>query len=231
MLNIMGKAKTAAGSAARIAAVKVAPSVASTWVRAVLERAIDGVGPIQPASVAADTKLLKHDGAVEAAVTGSIRSHTAVAGAEGFVTNVGGLVTLAAAIPANVAGLALIKCHLVAGVAHLRGYELDDPRVRNAVLACMLGRETTRALIKAERLPSTPMAIATAPAADPMLDERVAREVTTTLVTSVTGRRIATVAGRRVPLLGGAIGATGDALSTYQVGTYAAEELRDRRLV
>lgn len=230
MLADMAKARSAAGSAARTAAVAVAPSIASGWVRSVLENAIDGIGPIQPAAVAADAKLLKHDGVVEEAVASSIRTHTALAGAEGFVTNVGGVAMLAVAMPVNVTGLALVKCHLVAGLAHLRGYDLADPRVRNAVLACMLGRETVLALVKAERLPSTPMAIATAPAPDPALGERVAREVTTELVTSVTGRRVATLVGRRVPLLGGAIGATGDGLSTYLVGTYAAEELRDRRL-
>ena len=63
------------------------------------------------------------------------------AGAQGFVTNLGGLVTAAVTIPANITGLALIECRMIAGIAHLRGYDLDDPRVRNAILVCMLGED------------------------------------------------------------------------------------------
>ena len=64
------------------------------------------------------------------------------AGAQGFVTNLGGLVTAAVAIPTNVSGLALIECRMVAGIAHLRGYDLDHPNVRDAILLCMLGEDT-----------------------------------------------------------------------------------------
>ena len=90
-----------------------------------------------------------------------------LAGAQGFLTNIGGLVTMTVTIPANVSGLALLQAHMVGGIAHLRGYDLADPRVRNAVLACMLGGDSVTSLIKAKKLPSSPMAIATAPAYDP----------------------------------------------------------------
>lgn len=230
MLASMGKTSAVAGNTARSAVVAATPHIASSWVRSVLESAIDGVGPVPPAAVAADAALLRHDGQVEEAVAASIRTHTALASAEGFVTNIGGVAVLAVAAPVNVTGLALIKCHLVAGIAHLRGYDLEDPRVRNAILTSMLGRDTVEALITAKKLPSTPMAIATAPADDPELADRIGRAVTTDLVTSVTGRRVATMVGRRIPLLGGAIGATGDALSTYLVGVYASQELPERRL-
>ena len=41
---------------------------------------------------------------------------------------------MALTIPTNITGLALIQCRMIAGIAHLRGYDLDDPRVRNAIL-------------------------------------------------------------------------------------------------
>lgn len=229
MLGAMGVGKSASRTAARVVANKAAPSLAAGFVRAVLERAIDGVGPIRPAAKSANAALVHHDGRVEEAVSALIGSHTAMAGAEGFVTNLGGVMVVALTLPANVTGLALIKCHLIAGIAHLRGYDLSDPRVRNAILACMLGRDTVTAMIRSKRLPTTPMAIATAPVNDPSLDELIAKAVTTELVGQVTGRRIAATIGRRVPLLGGAVGATGDGLGTYLVGRYTADELRDRR--
>jgi hypothetical protein len=151
-----------------------------------------------------------------------------VAGAQGFLTNLGGLLTATIAIPANISGLALLQCHLVAGIAHLRGYDLADGRVRNAVLACLLGEDTVGDLVRSGSLPATPMGMATSPVHDPGLDQRIAREVMTELFGRVGGRRMATSVARRVPLLGGGIGAVSDGWSTYRVGRYAERELRPR---
>lgn len=204
---------------------KFAPALTSGYVREILERAIDGTGPIRSAAASADARLVASEGDVENAIESAIAQHVRYAGMQGFATNLGGGVTLAVAIPTNITGLALLQCHLVAVVAHLRGYDLDDPRVRNAILACLLGGD----LVKKGKLPSAPMAIATSPVHDPGLDDSIGRIVTTELIAKVTGRRAALVVGRRIPLLGGGVGAATDAYSTHQIGTYAAEQLKDRR--
>jgi hypothetical protein len=151
-----------------------------------------------------------------------------MAGAQGFVTNLGGLVTLAAAIPLNLTGLALLQSRLVAGIAHLRGYDLQDPRVRNAVLLCTLGEDTVRSLVKDKKVPGTPMVVATAPTHDPSLDAVVAAEVTSALVSRVVGRHAATTVVRRVPVAGGIWGGSADAYGTYKIGRYAARQLKQR---
>jgi uncharacterized protein (DUF697 family) len=211
------------------AGAKLAPTVASGYVRVVLDRAIDGLGPLRSAASSADTKLVDADGDVEKAVQSLIRMHTSLAGVQGFVTNLGGLATAAVAVPANVAGVTVVQCHLVAGIAHLRGYDLDDPRVRNAILACMLGEDAVKDLVKSHRLPSSPMALATSPVHDPVLDETLSKEVTSELIGRTAGRRAVTLIGRRVPFLGGAVGGSSDAYATWQIGAYAARELRERR--
>jgi hypothetical protein len=224
----MGMGSTAARGLAPLAR-RAAPRFTSGYVREVLERAIDGVGPVRGAARAADAKLVAHDGDVAAAIKALTWSHVRMAGVEGFATNVGGLVTLAVSVPANITGLALLQCHLVAGIAHLRGYDLDDPRVRNAVLVCLLGEDTVRSLVKKKKLPGGPMLLATSPVHDPQLDELIATEVTTELLGKVGGRRMALFVGRRIPLLGGGVGAATDAMSTHQIAAFAAEELRPRR--
>ena len=150
------------------------------------------------------------------------------AGAQGFATNLGGLVTAAVAMPANIVGLSLIQCRMVAGIAHLRGYDLDDPRVRNAILAVILGEDDVQRLVKKKLIPAPPMAIATAPAHDPHLDQLMAAEVTSELLTRVAGKRAATLVGRRIPVVGGLIGAGTDGFVTWQIGRYADRELRPR---
>ena len=121
---------------------ELAPGMTTLFVRESLVRAIEGVGPLPPAAKAADKQLREQKGDVERAIHEVIENNVRLAGAQGFVTNLGGLMTAAVAIPANITGLALIQCRMVAGIAHLRGYDLADPKVRNAILVCLLGEET-----------------------------------------------------------------------------------------
>lgn len=207
---------------------KLAPDLTTGFVREALQRAIQGVGPLPGARAAAEKQLAEQRGDAEAAVREIIENHVALAAAQGFATNIGGLVTAAVTIPANISGLAVIQARMVAGIAHLRGYDVDDPRVRNAILACLLGEDSVRSLVRRKRLPAPPMALATAPTHDPDLDRFIAAEVATELVTKVAGKRVASTVGRRVPVLGGMIGAGADGFSTWQVGRYAAGELRPR---
>lgn len=217
-------------TAASKAANKFLPDMASGYVRAVLDKAIDGIGPLRSAAAAANAKLVDENGDVEAAISKVIRRHVAMAGAQGFVTNLGGLIALPIAIPANVAGVTTVQTHLVAVIAHLRGYDLDDPRVRNAILACMLGKSTVARLVKAGKLPTAPMALATAETHDPALDDAIGAHVTSDLIGQATGKRAVTLIAKRLPLMGGIVGGSTDAWDTYQVGKFAAEELKDRRL-
>ncbi len=207
---------------------QIAPGMTTAFVHEALERAIRGVGPLPPAAEAADKQLKEQHGDVERAVHEVIENHVRFAGAQGFVTNLGGLVTLAVTVPANITGLTLLQCRMVAGVAHLRGYDLADMRVHNAILAAVLGEETVLALIKKKKLPGTPMAIATAPAYDSTMDKVMAAQVATAMVTKVAGKRIAITAGKRVPVLGGVIGAGTDAYSTWRVGRYVQREFLPR---
>ncbi len=216
------------GMAPRVA--KAAPDLSARFVHEALRRAVDGVGPLPGAVDGAEKVLAKEHGDVDRAVHAVIEDHVRYAGGQGFATNVGGLVTAALTIPANITGLALIQCRLVASIAHLRGYDLADQRVRNAILACILGEDSIQELVRKKRLPSTPMGMATAPTHDPHLDKVIAAEVASELLTKVAGKRIASTVGRRVPVVGGLFGAGADAYSTWQIGRYADRELLPRTL-
>ena len=167
---------------------------------------------------------------MDRAVHDVIETHVRLSAAQGFVTNLGGIVTMAATVPANISGLALLQCRMVAGIAHLRGYDLDDPRVRNAILLTMLGEDHVRALVKKDKIPGSPMVIATAPTHDPSLDPIIAGEVTSALMSRVVGKRAVKTVARKVPIAGGFYGAGSDGYMTWQVGRYATRELRARGL-
>jgi hypothetical protein len=209
----------------------VAPRVTAGFVHQALERAIRGVGPLDGAAKAADKVREEQKGDVDKAIKELIETHVRLAGAQGFLTNIGGLVTMPVAVPANIAGLALIQCRMVAAIAHLRGYDLDDKRVRSGILASLLGEERMLSMIKKKKLPGTPMAVATAPVYDEHLSTVMANEVAGEMITRMAGKRIAFTVGRRVPVVGGLIGAGTDGFSTWQIGRYVDREFlpRNRR--
>lgn len=205
------------------------PGAAGGVLRRVLEVAIDGFGKVPGAKAAAARQLEKHGGSVEDAVDGIIDFHVGLASAQGFVTNIGGLATLPVAVPANLTGVAIVQVRMVAAIAHLRGYDLNDNRVRTALVMCLLGGEQVAKRIVNGKLPTSPLAVATAPVFDRQLDKQVAEEVVGDLLSRISGKNLALMATKRVPLVGGGIGAVMDGLATRQVGRYAMGELVRRR--
>ncbi len=220
--------RVAQGLAPRV--TQVAPTLTAGFVHQALERAIRGAGPLDGAALAAEKQLDEQKGDVKKAIHELVENHVALAAAEGFVTNLGGLVTMTVTVPANITGLALIQCRLVAGIVHLRGYDLEDKRTRTAILASLIGEDRMLALIKKKKLPGTPMALATAPVYDPQLSTVMANEVASELISRVAGKKVASTVARRIPLVGGLVGAGADGFATWQVGRYAGREFLPRNL-
>ncbi len=178
---------------------RIAPGMTAGFVREALDRAIYGVGPLPPAAHAADKQLAEQHGDVDRAVHEVIENHVRYAGAQGFVTNLGGLLTAALTIPANITGLALIQCRMIAGIAHLRGYDLEDPRVRNAILVTILGEDAVNALVKRRRAPGAADGPGHRSPARPQPRRVISVEVATDLISRVAGKRLATTVGRQGP--------------------------------
>jgi uncharacterized protein (DUF697 family) len=207
------------------AAQRFAPQAAAGVLRQILELAIDGYQRFPGAEQLADSKLAKCGGDPQVAIDAVIDQHIRLAGVQGFATGLGGLVTLPVSLPANLTGIAIVQARMVAAIAHLRGYDLDDPRVRTAVITCLLGEDGVTDRLKKASLVSSPLAIATAPVFDPELDRQVAGEVVGELIARISGKKMALTVTRRVPLLGGAVGAGVDGWSTFRIGQFADKSL------
>ncbi|MEL4358789.1 MULTISPECIES: EcsC family protein [unclassified Luteococcus] len=209
-------------------APNIAPGAASTVLRRALDLAIDGVGKVPGAKTTAANALQK-TGSAELAIDQIVKQHVAMAGAQGFLTNLGGLATLAVSIPANVSGVAIVQCRMVAAVAHLRGYDIEDPRVRSAILMCLLGEANAREAIDRRELPSSALAIATAPVHDVALDNTISEKVLANLMGQVGGKRVSLLAGKKIPLVGGGVGAATDGWATWSTGAFAKSQFLNRR--
>lgn len=204
------------------------PEVAGGVLRSIIEFAIDGHQTFPGAKATAGRHLEAH-GDREAAIDALVGQHIGLASAQGFLTSVGGLITMPVGVPANIAGLAAIDVRMIAAIAHLRGYDIDDRRVRSAITLALLGEDDVRRLVSENKLPSTPLVVATAPVHDPRLEAAISERVMGSLAARIGDKHAAVIIVRRIPLVGGGVGAAMDGWITHALGGYARKEFIDRR--
>lgn len=204
---------------------RIAPGFTEGFLQKVLDRAVAGTGPFHGAQAVADEALREAGGDVDAAVEALIGSHVRLAGAQGFLTNIGGLVTMVVTVPANVTGLVMVQLRLHAAIATLRGHDLADPGVRAALLVTLLGHDETEKLVRKKDLPGNARWLASGGDTGPESIRRVAAQVAARLVGALGGKRLASMAGKKVPVLGGLVGAVTDARATRKLGRDAARDL------
>lgn len=117
-------------------------------IQLLLSIGIDGQGPLASAAElahAARASSLTTDEAVA-----SVSRATILRGsAGGFVTGVGGFWALPVALPVNVVEFYVQAARMVAAIAILRGYDVDDPPVRASVLQAIVGTQQDSPLVTA----------------------------------------------------------------------------------
>jgi hypothetical protein len=193
----------------------------------ILGLAISGAGPFKSAAAVAAEVQAKTDG-VEEAVEQFVALHLRLAAASGAVTGLGGLATLAVALPANVLGYFTLAGRLCAGVAHLRGYDLGSPEVRTALLLSMAGADGATEILREAGVKVDKRGVASALRRLPdetlaEINSRIGARLSLTGqftgVVSLTTRVLK--AARIVPLVGAPVGATTDWLAMRSVAAAA----------
>jgi hypothetical protein len=192
-------------------------------VQVLLDAGIDGLGPLRSARELADLAL-RDTRTTEGAVKKMIRSHVVKGGVGGFVTSVGGFVTMPIALPVNVVEFYVGATRMVAGIAALRGYDLDDPQVRSAVLLTLVGSEADEVLAKAGLTGKTGRVVGLVgqqlpPAALLMLNKAIGFRILRGV-----GEKAFARLGRAIPLAGGVVGGGIDVWMMKRIADHALGE-------
>ncbi len=192
-------------------------------VQLLLDAGIDGLGPLKSARELAD--LARRDTRTpEGAVKKIIRSHVVKGGVGGFVTSVGGFVTMPVALPANVVEFYVGATRMVAAIATLRGYDVDDPRVRTAVLLTLVGSDADEVLAKAGLTGGTGKMVGLVgqqlpPAALLILNKAIGFRLLRGF-----GEKAFARLGRGIPLAGGVVGGGIDVWMMKRIADHALGE-------
>ena len=183
------------------------------------DKAVNGIPKLDRAEDLAENYIVKArspEEAIDSLVTWQIGK----AGVAGFVSNVGGVITLPVAIPANVMSVLWIQIRMVAAIAHIRGFNIRSDQVKTLVLACLAGTSTTDVLKDfginvGSKL--TQQAIGKISGATL---RRINQAVGFRLITKA-GTTGAVNLSRIVPFLGGLVGGSIDATITRAIGMAA----------
>jgi hypothetical protein len=192
-------------------------------IQVLLDAGIDGLGPLKSARELADLAL-RDTRTTEGAVKKMIRSHVVKGGVGGFVTSVGGFITMPIALPVNVVEFYVGATRMVAGIAALRGYDLDDPQVRSAVLLTLVGSEADEVLTKAGLTGKTGKVVGLVgqqlpPAALLMLNKAIGFRILRGV-----GEKAFARLGRAIPLAGGVVGGGVDVWMMKRIADHALGE-------
>ena len=188
-----------------------------------LDIGLDGRGPFDSAAqIAAEARREK--GSKEEAINAIARSTMLRGGIGGFVTGLGCFVTMPIALPANVLEFYVQATRMVGAIATLRGYDVQDERIRTAVLLTLVGSKSDDVLKKAGmatgggRLAS--LALKNLPPAALMVANKA---VGFNLMRSVGGKALGRL-GRGVPVAGGFVGGGIDAYMMKKIADHAMKE-------
>ncbi|MFD0206515.1 MULTISPECIES: EcsC family protein [Saccharothrix] len=192
-----------------------------------LKVGINGFGPFKSARQMA-VEALDKGLTPEEAIKHLIRTHVAAAGVQGFATNVGGLITLPVTLPANLTASYLVQTHLIASIAAVHGHDLDSDEVQTAILVCLLGNAGTELLKKAGIKVGSKLTMNLIERIPAQLIREINKRVGFTLLAKYGTSKATVTLVKGVPLVGGVIGGTFDAVTTRAVGAFASRFFTER---
>jgi uncharacterized protein (DUF697 family) len=189
-----------------------------------LEKGLEGAGPLSGARDLAgeyliDTSYASHDERVAALVRWETRKNFTT----GFLTGLGGIVTFPVSIPAALGASWLIQARMSGAIAAIYGHDLDAERVRTGILLSLAGdvaREAMKDLgIGGGEGGLTRRALEQVPGR--VLVE-INKRIGVRLLASAS-QRVLLRFPRAVPVVGGVVGGTLDAVVCRMVGRTARQ--------
>lgn len=192
-------------------------------VNRVLDAGIGGIGPLKSSVELAHEYLA--DGRYadkEESIDSLINWETSKNFSTGFLTGLGGLVTMPVAVPAGLGSAWIIQARLVGAIATIYGHDVAEDRVRTLALISIAGDAGKEAVKKA----GVDLSQRAGKSALSKLPGRVLIEINKKV-----GFRLLTKGGtkgvvnlsRGIPLLGGLVGGTVDALALRAVAKAARQ--------
>lgn len=183
------------------------------------EKSINGIPGTDTAYQLAENFMTKND-STDKAINSLIRWQNTKSVTSGFLTGLGGLITLPVAIPVNIASVTYVQIRMIAAIAHMSGYDLKDDQVKTFVFVCLTGKSASDILKQAGIKAGTALTKQAIKKIPGEIIKSINKAVGFRLVTKFGEKGVVNL-GKTVPLVGGFIGGTVDGVGTNIIGKTA----------
>jgi len=185
------------------------------------EKAINGVAGLDSASELAQS-YMQSDKDRSGQANSLIRWQNTKAGTSGFLSGLGGILTMPVTIPANVASVIFVQMRMIAAIAHIGGHDIRDDRVKALVYACLTGNAAKDILKDIGIVAGTKFTTSAIKKISGETIKIINQKVGFRLVTKFGEKGVINL-GKVVPLVGGIIGANFDSVATNTIGNIARD--------
>ncbi len=151
-----------------------------------------------------------------------IEAQVAKCTTSGFITSLGGLITLPVAIPANVASVLYMQMRMIGAIAIMGGYNLHDDEVQTLVYLCLVKSSITDICKSAGVKITTKVTMSMLKKLPGTILTKINQKVGFRLITKFGTKGVVNLA-KMVPVLGGVVGGAIDLVETRSI----AEKARD----
>ncbi len=183
------------------------------------EKALNGLPGAPDAYELAQNYLRKHS-SIQKSVDALIRTQNTKAATSGFLTGLGGLITLPVAIPANISSVIYVQMRMVAAIAVMGGYDLKDDQVRTLVYVSLAGNSAVDILKQTGINIGKKAAVSTIKKIPGTVIIKINQKVGFRLFTKFGEKGVINLV-KVVPVAGGVVGGVVDLGSTITVGKVA----------
>ena len=187
------------------------------------EKAVGGVGPLSSAEELAleylnDSSYESNDKRVESL----IKWETSKNFSTGFITGLGGFATLPVTIPASLGASWILQARMAAAIARIYGHDLSEDRVKTLILCVIIGQDIKEVCKQAGIKIGTKLTYVAIRKLPGEVLKRINQAVGFRLLTKAGEKGIINLT-KLVPVVGGVVGGTFDAV-TCRITAKAARE-------
>lgn len=186
------------------------------------EQAIAGLPSVFESASELAATYAQGPGSLEERASRLVTWQVAKAGTTGFLTGLGGVITMPLTIPASLASVLLIQTRMIAAVAHVAGHDVRSDQVRTLAYVCMCGNAGKDILKNTGIKVGTRVAQKVVERISGQALVEINKRVGFRLLTKFGEKGIINL-GKMIPLVGGIVGGTFDGLGTHSVGKIAIE--------
>lgn len=185
------------------------------------DKAVNGVSGLDSAEEMA-FDYLRGEGTLRDKVNRLIRWQNTKAGTSGFVTGLGGLLTLPVTLPANITSVLYVQIRMIAAIAKMGGYDLRDDRVKSLVYTCLVASSASDVMKQTGITIGKKIATSALENMSASVLVKINQKVGFRLFTKFGEKGVINI-GKAIPLLGGIVGGLFDTVSTNTIGNVARD--------